>query len=90
MAEKKWREPVQIDTDQTHQTDTSKEDIGLTREDIKRSLQTDLAKDAGKHFRQTPIEITRKILARITLGFRPDRHQHVPPNRQWQKKNGEN
>ena len=49
-----------------------------------------MAKDAGKYFRQTPIEITRKILARKTLGFSPDRHQQVPPNRHWQKRNGEN
>ena len=60
---KRW-EAARTDTDQTHQTDTGKKDIGLIREDIKWSLQTDLAKDVGKHFRQTPIELTRKILAR--------------------------
>ena len=36
------------DTDQTHQTDAGKKDIGLIQEDIK----------------QTPIGLTRKILAR--------------------------
>ena len=68
LAQKKRWEPVQTDTDQTHQTDTSKKDIVLIQRDIKRSIQTDPAKDVGKHFRQTPIEITRKILARQHLG----------------------
>ena len=44
LAEKKRWEPVQTDTDQTHQTDTGKKDIGLVQIDIKWSLQTGISK----------------------------------------------
>ena len=47
-----------------------------------------MAKDVGKHFRQTPIELTRKILARKTREFSPDRHQQVPHNQHWQTETG--
>ena len=41
------------------------------------SVERDLAKDVGKHFRQTLTELTGKTLARETLRFSPDRHQQI-------------
>ena len=36
----------------------------MIQKDIKRYLQIELARDIGKRLKQTPIELTRKILAR--------------------------
>ena len=90
LAEKKRWEPVQTDTDQTHQTDTGKKRywVGPDRHQVIPSDR--LATNVGKHFGQTSIELIRQTLAKETLGFSPDRHQQVPPDRHWQKRNGEN
>ena len=67
------------------------ETLGSVQTDINRSLQTDIGeRNGGNQFRKTPIEPIRQTLVKRNIGFGPDRHQQVPPDRHWQKRNGGN
>ena len=67
------------------------ETLGLIQTDTNRLPQTDIGeRNGGNQFRKTPIEPIRQTLVKRNIGFDPDRHQQVPPDRHWQKRNGGN